>query len=276
LIPIYLHPDIAMDLYLFPVFLIGLLGSVHCIGMCGGIVSALSVAGDRKRIPISIAGKSGQAFPVMAMSRIAVADDALRVLAYNTGRIASYATAGAIAGGVAQGVRTLAVMSSLQIGAYWFANLMLIALGLYLMDAWRGLARLESIGHVVWRRVQPLVRHFLPMDNPGKAFALGALWGWVPCGMVYSVLLTAMLSGSAASGALTMVAFGAGTLPVLLTVGMFGSQVQAWSRQRKVRIAAGLIVLGFGVLGLVRATHGLPLGGLESLCITPPAHQGLH
>jgi uncharacterized protein len=269
-----------MDLNLFPVFLIGLLGSVHCIGMCGGIVGALSAAGDRKHIPIAISGKTGQPFPVLAMPRRstlnAVTDEALRVIAYNAGRIASYATAGAIAGGVAQGVRTLAIMSSLQIGAYWFANLMLIALGLYLMDAWRGLARLENLGQIVWRRVKPLVRHFLPMDSPGKAFALGALWGWLPCGMVYSVLLAAMLTGSAASGALTMVAFGAGTLPVLLTAGMFGSQVQAWSRQRRVRIVAGMIVLGFGVLGLVRATHGLSLGGLESLCITPAAHQGGH
>jgi uncharacterized protein len=266
------------DLYLIPAFLTGLLGSVHCIGMCGGIVSALSLADGKKRIPIAAVNSDGalMATSLAAMPHADLLDSALRVASYNAGRIASYATAGAIAGGIAQSMRTFSVLSSFQVGAYWMANIMLVVLGLYLMDAWRGLATLEKAGHIVWRRVQPLLRHFLPMDSAGKAFALGALWGWVPCGMVYSMLLTAMFSGSVVSGALTMAAFGAGTLPVLLAVGLFGQQAQVWIRQRKVRIAAGLIVLGFGVLGLVRATQGLPLGGLDLLCITPAAHQGAH
>ncbi|NEX62279.1 sulfite exporter TauE/SafE family protein [Noviherbaspirillum galbum] len=257
------------QIHLLPVFLVGLLGGVHCIGMCGGIVGALSLAGDRKRIPIIPV--SGAATSSLMAGQADVSGLA-RVLAYNTGRIASYATAGAIAGGVAQGVRALSFMSSLQIGGYWLANIMLVALGLYLMDAWRGLARLEAAGQFAWRRIQPLVRRFLPMDTPGKALALGALWGWVPCGMVYSVLLTAMMSGSAASGALTMLAFGAGTLPVLLTMGLFGDRLQQWTRQRRVRVIAGVIVLGFGLLGLARVVHGLPLGGLDALCISPAVH----
>lgn len=245
--------------------MIGLLGGVHCVGMCGGIVSAFSVASTRRPFPVAVNSGSG------VMAQAAVFSDALRVVAYNAGRISSYAIAGAIAGGVAQGVRTLSFMSSLQIAGYWLANLMLVALGLYLMDAWRGLARLEAAGQLVWRRLQPLMKHLLPVDSVAKAFALGGLWGWVPCGMVYSVLMTAMLSGSAVSGATVMLAFGAGTLPVLLTMGMLGSRLQVWTRKRSVRVASGLIVLAFGLLGLVRAANGLSLGWLDVICITPPA-----
>ena len=253
--------------------MIGLLGGVHCVGMCGGIVSAFSVVTPRRPFPVPVTNGAG------AIASPAVFDGAGRVLAYNAGRLGSYAIAGAIAGGVAQGVRTLSFMSSLQVGGYWLANLMLVALGLFLMDAWRGLAKLESAGQLVWRHVQPLVKHLLPVDSAGKAFALGGLWGWVPCGMVYSVLLTAMLSGSAASGALVMLAFGAGTLPVLLTMGMLGTRLQAWTRRRSVRVAAGLVVLSFGLLGLARAAGGISLGWLDNLCLTPPAassHTGGH
>lgn len=249
-------------LNLIPVFMIGLLGAVHCVGMCGGIVSAFSVApGMRRVIPVRV--------DRTARTRAVAQDDALRVLAYNVGRISSYAIAGAVAGGVAGSMRTLSSLSSLQVGGYWFANLMLVALGLYLMDAWRGLAWLEVAGQVLWRRLQPLMKHLLPVDTPAKAVALGALWGWVPCGMVYSVLVTAMFTGSAASGAAVMIAFGLGTMPALLMMGMLGTRLQAWTRQRRVRLASGLIVLGFGLLGLVRAANGMAPGWLDAFCITP-------
>jgi sulfite exporter TauE/SafE len=255
-------------LHLLSAFMIGLLGSPHCIGMCGGIVGAFSAAGGRRPFPVAVV-----AVPRQALARGATIDEATRVVGYNFGRLASYATAGAIAGGLAHGVQTLSLLSSLQIGGYWLANLMLVALGLYLMDAWRGLARLEAVGQLLWRRLQPLMRHLLPVDSFAKALSLGALWGWVPCGMVYSVLLSALATGSAGGGAAVMLAFGAGTLPALFTAGMLGARFQAWTRQRGVRIAAGLIVLGFGLLGLVRAANGVSLGWLDALCLTPPASQ---
>jgi uncharacterized protein len=116
------------------------------------------------------------------------------------------------------------------------------------------------------------MNHFLPMNTPAKAFALGGLWGWVPCGMVYSVLLTAMLSGSATSGAAVMIAFGLGTLPTLLGIGMVGARLQALTRRRAVRVASGLIVLAFGILGMYRAANGLSLGWLDAVCISPWGH----
>jgi uncharacterized protein len=258
-------------LNLLPVFLIGLLGSVHCVGMCGGIVSAFSVASQsandrRRRFPVPVIATSTSFVSTEAI------DTSLRVLSYNAGRISSYALAGAAAGGIAQGARALSWLSSFEIGAYWLANIMLVLLGLYLMDAWRGLSRLEDAGRTIWRHIKPLMNHFLPMNTPAKAFALGGLWGWVPCGMVYSVLLTAMLSGSATSGAAVMIAFGLGTLPTLLGIGMVGARLQALTRRRAVRVASGLIVLAFGILGMYRAANGLSLGWLDAVCISPWGH----
>ena len=251
------------NLSLVPVFMIGLLGGVHCVGMCGGIVAALSVTSGTKR-----------PFPIAVATEAAALDGTLRVLAYNFGRIGSYAAAGAVAGGVAGAAGTFSSLASLQIGGYWLANLMLVALGLYLMDVWRGLTTLEAAGQFVWRRVQPLIKHLVPMDSWPKALALGGLWGWLPCGMVYSVLVTAMFTGSAASGATVMMVFGLGTLPTLLGLGLLGARLKTWTQRRPVRVAGGLIVLAFGVLGLVRATNGLSLGWLDTLCLNPPAASG--
>lgn len=263
---------------LLPILLAGLAGSVHCAGMCGGIVSAFSVGAPRtgaaraRVIPIAPAraGAGMAASPAApdAGAVRAAAAAAGHVLAYNAGRIGSYMLAGAIAGGIAGSVASLARMSSLQLAGYWMANLMLAAMGLYLMDAWRGLARVEAAGGVLWRRVQPLVNPLVPMDTPLKALALGGLWGWVPCGMVYSVLLTAMLSGSALDGALVMGAFGLGTLPMLLAMGMAGARLRQYLQQRAVRVACGLVVLGFGLLGMARAMSGSQHGWLDLLCLT--------
>lgn len=243
---------------LLPILVAGLAGSVHCAGMCGGIVSAFSVGAPRV-IPIARAGTGRGARPGVA---------AVQALAYNAGRIGSYMLAGAVAGGIAGSVASLAPVASAQLIAYWMANLMLAAMGLYLMDAWRGLARVEAAGGALWRRVQPLVTPLVPMDTPLKALALGGLWGWVPCGMVYSVLLTAMLTGSAVEGALVMGAFGLGTLPMLLAMGMAGATLRQYLQKRAVRVACGMLVLGFGLLGLARAAGGGRHGWLDLLCLT--------
>lgn len=238
-------------LNLLPVFLVGLAGSVHCVGMCGGIVSAFSVAPARP-------------FPVAVAS--AQAGGAVRLAAYNAGRIGSYMVAGALAGGM---TRVLAGLSGLQMTGLWLANLMLVALGLHLMDAWRGLNLLERAGQGLWRRMRPLMRFILPLDSPVKLLAMGALWGWLPCGMVYSVLLTASMSGTAAGGAAVMLAFGLGTLPMLLAMGVAGARLREALQQRAMRVAAGLVVLGFGLLGLWRARTGVHAGWLDALCLVP-------
>jgi sulfite exporter TauE/SafE len=252
---------------LLPVFVVGLLGSVHCAGMCGGIVGALSAAPSAGRpVPVPVRVPSSATRPAL-----------VNVLAYNLGRIGSYMLAGALAGGIGQGAGALARLPALQAGGYWMANLMLAMLGLYLMDAWRGLARLEQGGQLLWRRVAPLLRRVLPGAGPhhaagaGRMLAAGVLWGWLPCGMVYSVLATAMLTGSAFAGALVMLAFGLGTLPMLLGLGLLGARLRAQLGVRGVRLACGALVLGFGLLGLARAAGGLPHSWLDTICLTPGA-----
>ncbi|HEY9192840.1 MAG TPA: sulfite exporter TauE/SafE family protein [Methyloversatilis sp.] len=227
-----------MNSGLAAVFLVGLLGGVHCAGMCGGIVSAISAGVSRPP------GSGWRAqIPVLAMHT-----------AYSSGRIFSYSLAGAVAGGVG-GVGLLAGSAlPLQTVLYVLANLMMVALGLYLAGYTRVLAPIESLGRPLWARVQPLARRLLPARTPGHALGVGLLWGFLPCGMVYSMLGLALLSGSPGSGALIMLAFGLGTLPNLLLAGMLLTRLRALTRSPVLRRIAGLLVFGFGIAGLARAS----------------------
>jgi sulfite exporter TauE/SafE len=216
------------------VFLVGLLGGTHCVGMCGGIVSALTVQapGGSRQWPLH--------------------------LSYNLGRISSYALAGAVLGAVGGAGLLLNDMLPVQMALYVLANLMLVALGLYLTGLTRALALTERAGQMLWARIQPLTARFLPARSVSRALPLGMLWGFLPCGMVYSVLTTALLTGSALRGAGLMLAFGAGTLPNLLLAGFLLRRFRGIVQGRGVRLASGLLVLGFGVWGLYNATS---LGG---------------
>ncbi len=216
------------------VFLVGLLGGVHCAGMCGGIVSALTVQMPGTK-------------PAWTIH-----------LAYNLGRIASYSVAGAIMGAVGSYGLLLNGALPVQMTLYVAANLMMVALGLYLTGLTQALAFTERAGHWLWRRVQPATRRFLPVRGVAQALPLGMLWGWLPCGLVYSVLAMTLLSGSAARGAGTMLAFGLGTLPNLMLAGLLLARFRHVIQGRALRLASGLLVLGFGVWGLINAAT---LGG---------------
>jgi hypothetical protein len=216
-------PDIGLP----AVFLVGLLGAGHCAGMCGGIVGALSAQPGGARISMH--------------------------LAYGTGRIASYAAAGAIAGMVGGLGLLLSEILPVQLALYVAANVMLVLLGLYLAGASSLLTRLEPAGRMLWGRLQPLTRRLLPVDSAGKALAVGALWGWIPCGLVYAVLASALFAGSPAKGAALMAAFGLGTLPTLLAAGLLMRRAVGWLRARAFRLVSGALVFGFGVSGLAHA-----------------------
>jgi sulfite exporter TauE/SafE len=216
------------------VFLVGLLGGTHCMAMCGGIVGALTVGtpAGRRHWPLH--------------------------LAYNFGRISSYALAGAVLGAIGSAGLLLNDALPVQMTLYVLANLMLVALGLYLIGVPQGLTFLERGGQKVWARIQPLTRRFLPATSVSRALPLGMLWGFLPCGMVYSVLTTALLTGSALRGAGLMLAFGLGTLPNLLLAGFLLRRFRDIVQGRAVRLVSGLLVLGFGAWGLFNATS---LGG---------------
>lgn len=204
-------------------FLVGLASGAHCVGMCGGIVAAFSA-------PQPL-------LPAAALWR--------RQLAFNAGRISSYAAAGALAGLLGAGAYALGAAPAQQFLEV-AASLMLILVGLYLAGASGAAGWIERLGAPLWRRLQPLALRLRP-----HAFAAGAVWGWLPCGLVYGALATAAAAGSPALGALAMASFGLGTAPWLLGAGALALRLRAW------RVAAGSLVLAFGVFGLARA------GGLQ-------------
>jgi hypothetical protein len=213
----------------FSLLIVGLLGGVHCVGMCGGIVAALS---------------SHSVKPVVGRG--------MQHLAYNMGRMLTYGIAGGIIGGIGQaGVffagRRLAPFH------YLFANLMLIALGFYMMGITRFLAPVERAGGMLWRKIQPLSGRLLPARTAGQAFTVGMIWGWLPCGLVYSALATALTTGSVQGGAYVMLAFGLGTLPNLLLAGMMAVRLRAITGLPVVRYIGGMAVMLFGIYGGLNA-----------------------
>ena len=215
-------------------FLVGLMGGVHCVGMCGGIVGALTLG-----LPEGVRQRVGAMLPYL--------------LAYNLGRILSYAVAGALMGGVGLLAANLSGIREAQGGLQLLAGLFMIALGLYLAGWWQGLTHLERAGGHLWRRIEPLGRRMMPVRTPAHAFGLGLVWGWLPCGLVYSVLVWAIAAGSMAQGALLMASFGLGTLPMVLGLGAFAATLATRIRRPVWRITAGLMVILFGVLTLIQA-----------------------
>jgi sulfite exporter TauE/SafE len=221
-----------VDFLPFAMLAAGLASGVHCVGMCGGIVAAFDV---KRVIPIREANLWG------------------RRLAFNLGRITTYAAAGAAAGtlgAAAYAAGVLPAQAMLQLAA----NVMLVLVGLYLAGADRLLAPLEALGRPLWRRLQPLAARLLrARPEPtarmlARSYSAGLAWGWLPCAMVYAALAAAAFAGGPAAGALAMVAFGLGTLPFLLGAGWLAARLRDWRR------AAGAAVLGFGVYGLAHAS----------------------
>ncbi|QIL88781.1 sulfite exporter TauE/SafE family protein [Microbulbifer sp. SH-1] len=200
---------------------IGFLGSSHCIGMCGGISGALGLA-----VP-------GQK-PAWR-----------RLLGYSAGRVASYTLMGLLVGllGAYLATDIANSLAPLRLAA----GVMLIAMALYLADWWRGLTRLERAGAVLWRGIQPLSRKLLPVSSTPQAVALGALWGWLPCGLVYSALTFALAQGSGGQAALSMLAFGVGTLPAVLATGFAATRLREIVRRSGVRLTMAALVLLFGI-----------------------------
>lgn len=220
-----------MTTTLLTAFLVGLLGGVHCIGMCGGIVAVLTAGlprSERRRLRAQL--------PFL--------------LAYNLGRIGGYTLAGALMGALGLVALQFLPLHLAQHVLYTLAGLFMVALGLYLGGWWRGLTALERLGGRLWRRIEPLGRHLLPVRRWPQALLIGLLWAWLPCGLVYSVLIWAVSAGGPLQGGLLMLAFGLGTLPNLLGIGLLAGAAARLTEQVWLRRLAGLLVLGFGLYAL--------------------------
>ncbi len=194
--------------------------------MCGGIVAALNLRAQRPGFR--------------------------RQLAYSLGRVASYCAAGALAGGLGGLGLLYGGLFPVRILLLVAANALVILLGLSLAGAGSAVRLLETAGGVVWRTLTRLGARLAPASTSARAFAVGLAWGWIPCGLVYGVLATALVSGSAPRGAAVMAAFGLGTLPNLLAAGLAAGSLQRFAREPRTRLVAGLAVVLIGLIGLAR------------------------
>ncbi len=207
-------------------FVAGLIGSAHCLGMCGGLSGLFamhaSVSGISRQLPMA--------------------------LVYNAGRLLSYASLGLIVAML--GEQLVDLIPELAGPVRLTAGLIMILVGLQIAFQWRFLGPIENAGARLWERISPLAGGLLPVVSLPRALGLGLLWGLLPCGLVYSVLLIAATSGEAAYGAMTMLAFGAGTTPAMLATGLGAARLSQWTRQRRTRLWLGLIVVLIGAITL--------------------------
>jgi len=215
-------------------FVVGLLGGTHCVGMCGGIVGVLTLGLPQAK-------------------RARISGMLTFQLAYNLGRIFSYVLAGTVMGALGMVLSEMLPVYYTQRVLLLFAGIFMILLGLYLSGWWLLLNRLEHLGGRLWRRIEPIGRRLLPVSTPGQALLVGVVWGWLPCGLVYSMLVNAVSTGSALNGALLMLSFALGTLPTMITVGVLAGAASRLTRSPSVRRAAGVLVILFGLFTLWRA-----------------------
>lgn len=202
-------------------FLIGLAGGVHCIGMCGGIASAFTFA-----IP-----KNQSHTPYIA--------------SYNIGRIISYTIAGAITGYLGSLFASSVVAGLLILQGLSIVFLLLLAL--YISDLYKGLIHFEKAGARLWRYIAPLGKKLIPFRSPLHTLLYGMIWGWLPCGLVYSALTWSLASGSLVQGGLFMLCFGLGTLPALLATSMGAGFLMPILQNKVTRLSIATLLLLFAV-----------------------------
>ncbi len=209
-------------------FLLGFFSTMHCIGMCGGIIGALSLS-----LPLETRNNKAKLFSF--------------VLSYNIGRISSYGIAGLIAGAIGATALQSAGFEQGNAVLRMIGVSMMVAIGLYLTGWLPQLARIEKIGIPIWKRLEPIGRKLVPVTSIPKALSYGLIWGWLPCGMVYFVLIWALSAGDAINGALIMLAFGAGTLPTLISAGFMTSWITRFAHSTRARQVVGLLIIAMAI-----------------------------
>mgnify|MGYP002718350390 FL=1 len=228
--------------------LAGLMGGVHCAAMCGGIAtgfSAMSPGGGWR----------------MALEP-------------NLGRVGGYVIAGAIAGGLGHGILSLARVDWLAWGLRAAVGLVLVVVALRLLDRGGRLRLMSRPASGLWTRLRPLQQRLLPANTTPRRIGLGVLWGWLPCGLSTTMLAAAWLQADTRNGALTMAAFGLGTLPLMVSLTWSGARLGQWLQRGPWRMALGGVVLAAGLLVIaapwlmhIPALAG-PLAALG--CLPPP------
>ena len=210
-------------------FTMGLFSSMHCIGMCGSIIGTLTLS-----LSPEIRSKKTRLFPF--------------VLNYNLGRIFSYTLAGALVGVIesllslpfshGEGHRILQLVSAV----------VMASAGLYVAGWFPHFAYIEKAGMQVWKKLEPFGRKLIPVKNCTQAYLFGMVWGWLPCGLVYTALALAATTGDISKSALTMLAFGLGTLPAVMGVGIMTGVLMRLSRMQYFKQVVGLLMMTLALL----------------------------
>ena len=233
-----------MEIDLLSAFIIGLLSAGHCLAMCGGITSMLTSA-----IPQNPLLKNN--LLQHNLNKKKTHSKLIMVVCYNIGRIASYATLGAIVGftGSIAAKNIGLPLAGLRI----VAGVFLILLGLYLGQWLMILSKVETVGKKLWQLISPLSKKVIPVNSPLKALSLGAIWGWLPCGLVYSTLTWALASGDPKTGALIMASFGLGTLPALLTMSFGFLSIKKFLKNNTMRKFIAVSIILYGIYSIIFA-----------------------
>jgi sulfite exporter TauE/SafE len=224
-----MHFDLAFTTSSLVAFTMGLFSSMHCIGMCGSIIGTLTLS-----LSPDIRNNKTRLIPF--------------VINYNLGRVTSYTIAGALVGVI----ETLITMPMGEITGHRLLQLLSAALmtgaGLYLAGWFPRFAYIEKIGLRFWKKIEPWGRKLIPVKNCTQAFLFGMVWGWLPCGLVYSALALAATAESVSQSALTMLFFGLGTLPAVMGVGIITGLLTKLSRMQRFKQAIGLFMIALALL----------------------------
>lgn len=216
--------------------LLGLLSAVHCVAMCGAIIGTLTLS-----LPREVRSQKKRLIPY--------------ILAYNLGRITSYVTMGLIMGLLVGLVGTLNHPVVFGVSGHDIlqgsSGLIMFGTGLYLANWFPRFALVERIGIPLWRRLEPLGRRLIPVRSRKQAFVFGTIWGWLPCGLVYNAVAVAATTGSGTRSALTMLAFGLGTLPAVMSMGVFTAWMAHLASLNGLRRLAGLVIITVAVINLL-------------------------
>ncbi|MFO8024370.1 sulfite exporter TauE/SafE family protein [Thiohalophilus sp.] len=227
-----------MEIALVSAFIVGLFSAVHCIGMCGGIIGALTFS-----LPVEIRQHRWRLLPYIS--------------AYNLGRITSYTAAGALLGWLGDSLFNLISPDSGHLILQGVASAMMVGIGLYLAGWFPRFAMIEHLGKPLWNRLQPWGQKLIPVRSPGQAWLFGVVWGWLPCGLVYSALIISGTAGEALYGALFMLSFGAGTLPSVMAAGILTGWMARLSRLSQIKTAVGLLLIVLAVISFYLTwSHG--------------------
>lgn len=216
--------DLGFNASYLVAFAMGLISSLHCIGMCGSIIGTLTLS-----LPVSVRENKATLFSF--------------VLNYNLGRITSYTMAGALIGLLemllsmpfahGHGHRVLQLLSAVVMSGA----------GLYIAGWFPRFAYIEKVGSKFWKKIEPFGRKLIPVKTRFHAFLFGMIWGWLPCGLVYAAVALAATSGNSLRSSLTMLAFGLGTLPAVIGIGIMTALLTKLSRNKKFKIFVGLFMI---------------------------------